>query len=1130
MTLALLLANAVLAQTQTWNLATNYPTSYVNPNGAWRYGYWDGGLTTFTLYNTFVAVPAGETRNNVICHNGDLDSWGNVGKDISSETFTRTDWPHHMHYIAGKVNVMSATVDTDIRTAAAGFVAPGAGEYTVTVTFKNNSADGDPSRVLVISSLAGVQTVESEATISGFGDAETAPQSYHTYSYTFPLLAGDAIYFANAFCPTAEDARWHQVGVDAVIQASFPAGAFQFTSAAYTQAEGDNGTATATVTVARTGGSSGAVSVDYATSDGSAAAGSDYAAASGTLTWADGDMTNKTFTVAVNGDATLEEDETINLTLSNPTSGALLGTPNTAVLTVANDEIGWSLATDYPRAFANPNGVWRYGYWDGGLTAFTLYNTFDAAPAGETRNNVICHNGDLDSWGNVGKDISSETFTRADWPHDMHYIAGKVNVMSATVDTDIRTAAAGFVAPGAGDYKVTVTFKNNSADGDPSRVLVISSLGGVQTVESEATISGFGDLQTAPQSYHTYSYTFPLLAGDAIYFANAFCPTAVDARWHQVGVDAVIETPFPAGVLQFSSAAYSQAEGDSGAGAATITVTRSSGSTGAVSVDYAASDGSATAGSDYAAASGTLTWADGDMTSKTFTVTLHGDTAGEPNETVNLVLSNPTGEAILGTPGAAVLTILNDDAYGNLATDYPASLLNPHGSWSYGYWDSGLTTFTLYNTFNAVPAGEARNNTICHNGDLDSWGNVGKNISSETFTRPDWPHGMHYIAGKVNLMSATVDSFDRLPSAGWQAPAGGDYRVTVDFRNNITDGDSSRVQVITEIGGVRAIVHTADLSGFDAPSSVNSYSNVFTLGAGDRIYFSTVGHPSSGSPGWHQVGVEATITAASVPYTWTTGAGFSSAANPSGAWRYGYVTRVGGAPNPASFVIYDRFVPASPCPLWCRSSIAGVDPNVTYNSGASSQWCCEGNRIDWDPGEMSIGAGLNGELTVVRWTAPVAGHYDITARFLDNQEGGDSADAYVYLNSTQLFADAPGTVVGTGVTYSATARWLAAGDTLDFILGPGADGSAAGNHSTLDATIKLVTLVTTWAYDPPTHTMTLNLAGVPGLTYRVQSTENFTPPVLWTDIATNTAAADGRFSVTDAAAPAPGRFYRAVHP
>lgn len=194
-----------------------------------------------------------------------------------------------------------------------------------------------------------------------------------------------------------------------------------------------------------------------------------------------------------------------------------------------------------------------------------------------------------------------------------------------------------------------------------------------------------------------------------------------------------------------------------------------------------------------------------------------------------------------------------------------------------------------------------------------------------------------------------------------------------------------------------------------------------------------------------------------VTNTWSVEAGFSTTANPSGPWSYGYMMRAGTVPDPTTFSLYDRFVPATPCPLWCSSGIAGVDPNVTYNNSASVQSCCGVNRIEWDPGEMSIGPGLNGELTVVRWTAPFAGHYDIAASFLDNQETGDSADAYVYHNATQLFAGAPGTVVGSGVSHSETSLLLEAGDTLDFIIGPGADNVATGNHSTLIATISLNT-------------------------------------------------------------------------
>jgi hypothetical protein len=114
------------------------------------------------------------------------------------------------------------------------------------------------------------------------------------------------------------------------------------------------------------------------------------------------------------------------------------------------------------------------------------------------------------------------------------------------------------------------------------------------------------------------------------------------------------------GTLQLSSASYSVGENQ---GVATITVTRTGGSDGAVAVNYAASNGTATAGNDYTAASGTLTFADGE-TSKTFTVPIIDDSTVEANETVNLALSDPTGGATLGSLVLAKLTIVDNDGAG----------------------------------------------------------------------------------------------------------------------------------------------------------------------------------------------------------------------------------------------------------------------------------------------------------------------------------------------------------------------------------------------------------------------------------------------------------------------------------
>ena len=69
------------------------------------------------------------------------------------------------------------------------------------------------------------------------------------------------------------------------------AGSISLSQTTYTVAQSAG---TLTVTANRTGGSSGALVVGYATSDGTATAGSDYTAASGSLTWQDGDAEPKT--------------------------------------------------------------------------------------------------------------------------------------------------------------------------------------------------------------------------------------------------------------------------------------------------------------------------------------------------------------------------------------------------------------------------------------------------------------------------------------------------------------------------------------------------------------------------------------------------------------------------------------------------------------------------------------------------------------------------------------------------------------------------------------------------------------------------------------------------------------------
>ena len=125
----------------------------------------------------------------------------------------------------------------------------------------------------------------------------------------------------------------------------------------------------------------------------------------------------------------------------------------------------------------------------------------------------------------------------------------------------------------------------------------------------------------------------------------------------------ILDNTTAAGFLHFSQAIFAVNENE---GTATVTVARTSGAQGAVSVAYQTTNGTATSGAqctftgnvDYVPASGTLSWAAGDASAKSFTVPLCRNDQREPlAETVNLLLSNPTGGAALGAQSTAVLSI-----------------------------------------------------------------------------------------------------------------------------------------------------------------------------------------------------------------------------------------------------------------------------------------------------------------------------------------------------------------------------------------------------------------------------------------------------------------------------------------
>jgi hypothetical protein len=155
-----------------------------------------------------------------------------------------------------------------------------------------------------------------------------------------------------AFSPAALYAGWGAANLRGLWAQTAPAGAagtLQFSTANYSVNESGG---SATITVTRAGGSTGAVSVHYATANGSASQPGDYASSSGTLSWGNGDTAPKTFSVGIVNDTSVEVNETVQLALSLA-SGATLGSQATATLAILDDD----LPANTPIAGASSNHV-----------------------------------------------------------------------------------------------------------------------------------------------------------------------------------------------------------------------------------------------------------------------------------------------------------------------------------------------------------------------------------------------------------------------------------------------------------------------------------------------------------------------------------------------------------------------------------------------------------------------------------------------------------------------------------------------------------------------------------------------------------------------------------------------------
>ena len=390
----------------------------------------------------------------------------------------------------------------------------------------------------------------------------------------------------------------------------------------------------ATITVTRTGGGTSAFSIDYATADGSASAGADYIAATGTLNFADGED-SRTFSVPVVDDGLVELDETIMLTLSGE-SGAYLGAVPEAVLTITENDVGdFAWIED-----GVPAGAALTGNWNWVSTAPPPYS------GGLAHQSVL-----------------------ANGVHQHYFNDAAVRMPVKTGDT-------------------LFAYVYLDPDNPPSEVMLQWNVGGSWDHRAYwgANLINFGVDGTDSRRYMgalpvtgqwvrlEIPASFVGLEGVAV---NGMAFTLFDGRatWDATGVTSV--PPVPS--VTFSGATYSVSEAG---GEATITVSRTGVASSGFSVDYATADGSAAEGNDYIATNGTFDFADGED-SKTFSVTVIEDGLLEDDETIVLTLSGASG-ANLGAVPEATLTITDNDM-GDVAwidDALPAGAV-PAGTWNW---------------------------------------------------------------------------------------------------------------------------------------------------------------------------------------------------------------------------------------------------------------------------------------------------------------------------------------------------------------------------------------------------------------------------------------------------------------
>ena len=414
------------------------------------------------------------------------------------------------------------------------------------------------------------------------------------------------------------------------------------------------------------------VTVDYATSSGTASAGSDYTAKSGTLTF-NANETSKTVAISILDDDEDESDETLTLTLSNADGAEIKDAGATGTITDNDDASSTALTATFENVPGEHDGETSFSFnvafsADVAIGYAAMRDDAFTVDDGDVTN-ARRVDGRSDRWqitvepdgdddvavtlpGNRACSTTGAICAKGDSPAELSNspsatIAGPpATTVTSTPNVSIAGAsgtegtdsAIGFTVTLDEAATETVTVDYATSDGTATARADYTSTSGTLSFDA-GTTSKTISVPIADDTENENDETFTLTLSNA---SGADLGTATATGTIRNRTVVVETTP------SVSIASGSGTEGDDDEIDFTVTLDEAASTT--VTVDYATSDGTADAGDDYTSTSGTLSFSAG-TTSKTISVEIADDIENESDETFTVTLSNPSG-ADLGTSSA----------------------------------------------------------------------------------------------------------------------------------------------------------------------------------------------------------------------------------------------------------------------------------------------------------------------------------------------------------------------------------------------------------------------------------------------------------------------------------------------